>query len=31
MDLMKAVDLMVARPDIDSTRMGVTGGRTAAS
>ena len=26
MDLMKAVDLMVARPDIDSTRMGVTGG-----
>lgn len=26
MDLMKAVDLMVARPDVDSTRMGVTGG-----
>ena len=25
-DLMKAVDLMVARPDVDSTRMGVTGG-----
>jgi dipeptidyl aminopeptidase/acylaminoacyl peptidase len=26
LDLMKAVDLMVARPDVDSTRMGVTGG-----
>jgi dipeptidyl aminopeptidase/acylaminoacyl peptidase len=26
MDLMKAVDLMVARADVDSTRMGVTGG-----
>ena len=26
MDLMKAVDLMVARPDVDSTRMGATGG-----
>jgi dipeptidyl aminopeptidase/acylaminoacyl peptidase len=25
-DLMKAVDLMIARPDVDSTRMGVTGG-----
>jgi dipeptidyl aminopeptidase/acylaminoacyl peptidase len=25
-DLMKAIDLMVARPDVDSTRMGVTGG-----
>jgi dipeptidyl aminopeptidase/acylaminoacyl peptidase len=25
-DLMKAVDLMVQRPDVDSTRMGVTGG-----
>lgn len=26
LDLMKAIDLMVARPDVDSTRMGVTGG-----
>ncbi len=26
LDLMKAVDLMVVRPDVDSTRMGVTGG-----
>ena len=26
MDLMKAIDLMVARADVDSTRMGVTGG-----
>ena len=26
LDLMKAVDLMAARPDVDSTRMGVTGG-----
>jgi dipeptidyl aminopeptidase/acylaminoacyl peptidase len=25
-DLMKAVDLVAARPDVDSTRMGVTGG-----
>ena len=25
-DLMKAVDLAAARPDVDSTRMGVTGG-----
>jgi dipeptidyl aminopeptidase/acylaminoacyl peptidase len=25
-DLMKAIDLMVARSDVDSTRMGVTGG-----
>jgi dipeptidyl aminopeptidase/acylaminoacyl peptidase len=25
-DLMKAIDLMVARPDVDSTRLGVTGG-----
>lgn len=25
-DLIKAVDLMAARPDVDSTRMGVTGG-----
>lgn len=25
-DLMKAVDIVAARPDIDSTRMGVTGG-----
>jgi dipeptidyl aminopeptidase/acylaminoacyl peptidase len=25
-DLMKAIDLMIARPDVDSTRMGVTGG-----
>ncbi len=25
-DLMKAIDLVVARPDVDSTRMGVTGG-----
>ena len=26
LDLMKAVDLAAARPDVDSTRMGVTGG-----
>ena len=26
MDLMKAIDLVVARPDVDSTRLGVTGG-----
>lgn len=25
-DLMKAVDIVAARPDVDSTRMGVTGG-----
>jgi len=25
-DLMKAVDLMVARPDVDSTKLGATGG-----
>jgi dipeptidyl aminopeptidase/acylaminoacyl peptidase len=26
MDLMKAVDIVAARPDVDSTRMGVSGG-----
>src|SRR5690606_14345598 len=26
LDLMKAVDVVAARPDVDSTRMGVTGG-----
>lgn len=26
LDLMKAVDIVAARPDVDSTRMGVTGG-----
>jgi len=26
MDLMKAVDLAIARPDVDATRLGVTGG-----
>ena len=30
-DLMKGVDIAARRADVDSTRMGVTGDRTAAS